>query len=68
MRSDEESNMKTLRITLKRSLIGRPEKHRRIIRSLGLRRINHRVEHKDTPSIRGMIQKVSHMIEVEEGE
>ena len=58
--------MKTLKITLKRSVIGRPEKHRRIISSLGLRKINHTVTHKDTPNIRGQIYKTSHMIEVSE--
>lgn len=59
--------MKTLKVTLKRSLIGRPEKHRRIIKALGLRKINHSVIHKDTPEIRGMIHRTSHMIEVSEG-
>ncbi len=58
--------MKTLKVTLKRSLIGRPEKHRRIIHSLGLRKINRSVMHKDTPSIRGMIHKTSHLVEVSE--
>ncbi len=58
--------MKTLSITLKRSLIGRPEKQRRIIKALGLRKINQSVTHNDTPSIRGMIHKMSHMIEVSE--
>ena len=55
-----------LKITLKRSLIGRPEKHRRIVRALGLRRLNKSVIHNDVPSIRGMINKISHMIDVEE--
>jgi large subunit ribosomal protein L30 len=55
-----------LRITLKRSLIGRPEKHKRIVRALGLRRLNKSVIHNDVPSIRGMINKISHMINVEE--
>jgi len=59
--------MKTLKVTLKRSLIGRPEKHRRIIKALGLRKINHSVTHNDTPEIRGMIHKTSHMVEVSEG-
>jgi large subunit ribosomal protein L30 len=59
--------MKTLKVTLKRSVIGKPEKQRRIIRALGLRKINHTVTHKDTPSIRGMLHKMSHMVEVVEG-
>ncbi len=59
--------MKKLNITLKRSVIGRPEKHRKIIRALGLRKINQTVLHNDIPSIRGMIHKTSHMLEVREG-
>ena len=58
--------MKSLRVTLKRSLIGRPEKQKRVINALGLRKINHSVLHKDVPAIRGMIHKISHMIEVSE--
>lgn len=57
---------KILRITLKKSMIGRPEKHRRVIRSLGLRKLNKTVTLEETPTIRGMIRKVSHMLEVEE--
>lgn len=57
---------KTLRITLKKSMIGRPEKHRRVVRSLGLRKLSKTVVLKDTPTVRGMIQKVSYMLEVEE--
>jgi large subunit ribosomal protein L30 len=55
-----------LRITLKKSVIGRPEKHRRVIQSLGLRKLNKTVVLKDTPTVRGMIRKVSHMLAVEE--
>lgn len=57
---------KSLNITLRKSMIGRPEKHRRVVRSLGLRKLNKTVVLKDTPVVRGMIQKVSHMLEVEE--
>jgi len=57
---------KTLRITLKKSVIGRPEKHRRVIQGLGLRKLNRTVVLKDTPTVRGMIRKVSHMLAVEE--
>lgn len=56
--------MKMLKITLKRSFIGRNEKHRRILRALGLRKLNYSVVQKDTPSITGMIHKISHMVEV----
>lgn len=57
---------KILKITLKRSLIGRPEKQRKIVRSLGLRRLNQSVVHNDDSSIRGMINKISHIVKVEE--
>ncbi len=56
----------TLRITLKRSTIGRPPNQRATVRSLGLRRINHTVEQQDTPSVRGMVRTVQHLITVEE--
>lgn len=55
-----------LRITLRRSIIGFPEKQRLVVRSLGLRRIRHAVERADTPQTRGMIAKISHLIEVKE--
>lgn len=45
-----------------KSLIGRPEKHRRVVLGLGLRRINHVRSLVDTPSIRGMIRKVEHLV------
>lgn len=53
-----------IKITLKRSLIGRREKHKRILKSLGLRRLNQSVIHNDIPSVRGMADKISHMVEV----
>jgi len=56
----------TLKITLKRSIVGRPEKHRKTVRSLGLRKLNKTVNLKDTPSVRGMVRKVSHLLEIEE--
>lgn len=55
-----------LRITLVRSMIGRPEKHRKVLAGMGLRKLNCTVELEDTPSVRGMIRKVSHMVSVEE--
>ncbi|MGQ9475579.1 MAG: 50S ribosomal protein L30 [Actinomycetota bacterium] len=54
-----------IRVTLVRSLIGRPWKQRRTIRALGLKRINHSVIHRDTPEIRGMVRKVTHLVRVE---
>ena len=58
--------MAQLKITWKKSCIGRTESQRRIIRSLGLRRLHHSVIHGDTPTIRGMVNKVIHLIIVEE--
>ncbi len=58
--------MSKLAITWKRSTIGYARNQRRVIASLGLRRLNHTVEHEDTPSIRGMVKKVQHLLEVSE--
>jgi len=58
--------MSKLKITQVRSIIGRPEKHRRIIKALGLRRNQTSVIQEDTPIIRGMVFKVRHLVNVEE--
>ncbi|HOO87795.1 MAG TPA: 50S ribosomal protein L30 [Synergistales bacterium] len=55
--------MAKLRITWKKSGIGKPEVQKRTVRALGLRKLNHTVEHNDTPQIRGMVNKVSHLVE-----
>jgi large subunit ribosomal protein L30 len=55
-----------IRITQVKSIIGRPAKHRRIIRSLGLRKMNYMVEHNADPVILGQVKKVSHLVKVEE--
>ena len=57
--------MAKLKITLKRSLIGRPETQRKTVRSLGLRKINSTSILPDEPTIRGQIHKVEHLIAVE---
>ena len=57
---------KTLKVTQTKSTIGRLKAHKACIRGLGLRRINHTVEVEDTPAVRGMINKVSYMVSVEE--
>ena len=49
-----------------RSVIGRNKKQKATVQALGLRKINQSVEHNDTPQIRGMIAKVSHLVSVEE--
>jgi len=55
-----------IKIKLVRSTIGRPEKHKRTIEALGLRKIGQVVEKEDTPQIRGMIAQVDYMVEVTE--
>jgi large subunit ribosomal protein L30 len=55
-----------IKITQVRSVIGRPEKHRRIIEALGIKRNQTSVIHNDTPQIRGMAFKVRHLVTVEE--
>jgi len=55
-----------LKITLQKSLIGRSEKQRVIVKTLGLKKVNSQVIHEDVPQIRGMIKKVSHLVKVEE--
>jgi large subunit ribosomal protein L30 len=55
-----------LKVTLIKSMIGRPEKHRRVLRGMGLTKLNRTVLLKDTPPIRGMINAVSHLVMVEE--
>lgn len=56
----------TLRITWVRSTIGRPANQERIVRSLGLRKLQHTVERQDTPSLRGAVNKIKHLVAVEE--
>ncbi|MBQ7975122.1 MAG: 50S ribosomal protein L30 [Clostridia bacterium] len=58
--------MATLKIKLVKSTIGRKQDQIATVKALGLRKIRHVVEHNDTPQIRGMIKKVSHLVEVEE--
>ena len=59
---------KTLRITLVKSAIGYSEKHKETVEALGLHRLNQTVEQLDTPSLRGMLRKVNHLVKVEEQE
>jgi large subunit ribosomal protein L30 len=61
-----ENNAGVLRITLVRSTIGRPADQGRTVASLGLRKLNATVERPDNPSIRGMVTKIRHLVEVEE--
>ena len=56
----------TVKVTLMKSPIGFKDNQEKVVRGLGLRRIRHTVELKDTPAIRGMIHKVRHLVEVSE--
>ncbi len=60
--------MPQLKITQTRSTNRRPEKQLRTMEALGLRRIRHSVVHEDTPQLRGMVERVQHLVSVEEVE
>jgi large subunit ribosomal protein L30 len=57
---------KQIKVTLVRSPIGFQPKHRECVRGLGLKRMNHTVVLEDTPSVRGMVNKINYMVRVEE--
>jgi large subunit ribosomal protein L30 len=59
---------KKIAIKQVRSRIGTPEKHRRTLEALGFKRHQQTVVHNDTPAIRGMIEKIPHLVQVEEVE
>ncbi len=61
-----EPEKRQLRIRLVRSVIGRPRKQREVVKGLGLRRLNSQVVRRDCPEIRGMINLIPHLLEVEE--
>ncbi len=58
--------MASVKLTQVRSLIDRPKRQKDTMKALGLRKMNHTVEKEVTPQIQGMINKVSHLITVEE--
>lgn len=59
---------KTLKVTLLKSSIGALPKHKACLTGLGLRRVRHEVELEDTAAVRGMINKVRHLVQVEGGQ
>ena len=61
-----KAKTKTVKVTLTSSTIGEKPKTRATVEGLGLRRIRQTVEHVDSPTLRGMIAKVDHLVEVEE--
>ncbi len=65
MNTTEKQSVKTLRVTLVKSVIGTNKSHRATVMGLGLRRIRHTVTLEDTPSVRGMIAKVDYLVKVE---
>lgn len=58
--------MNKVRITQVKSVIDRPKDQKATMKALGLRKINHSVEHEVTPQIQGMIRKVGHLLHVEQ--
>ncbi len=56
--------MATIKVKQVRSRIGRPEDQKRTLDALGLKKLNRIVEHNDTPAIRGMINKVKHLVAI----
>lgn len=62
----KKTEEKALLVTLVKSPIGYNKRQKATIRALGLRRMNQTVEHKDSPAMRGMLNKVSHLIKIEE--
>ena len=60
-----KAGLKGFVITLRRSPIGTPQKHRRVLSGLGLRKIRQTVTRPDTPQVRGMIGKVGYLLEVQ---
>jgi len=66
MAKKNEKATGTLRIKLVRSVIGNRKRHRETVRGLGLRRLNQVVERPDTPEVRGMVRKVTHLVSIVE--
>jgi len=61
-----KTKAKTIKVTLRRSVIGEKPKTRATVEGLGLRKLHQTVEQVDSPSLRGMLAKVSHLVDVEE--
>lgn len=66
MPKKETVQVKMLRITQVKSAIGYSVKHKATIRALGIHRMHQTVEHPDTPTLRGMLSKVNHLVVIEE--
>ena len=68
MAKKKTAEVKRIAVKQVRSGIGRPKKHRRTLEALGIKRHQQTVTHNDTPAIRGMINQISHLVEVTEVE
>lgn len=66
MPSKKAPKEKIVRVTLIRSSIGYSKEHKAAVRALGFKRLHQTVEHVDTPTLRGMLYKVAHLVLVEE--
>jgi large subunit ribosomal protein L30 len=62
----KETSGRTLRVTLVRSPIGYTKDQKATVKALGLRRMHQTVEHQDTPALRGMLNKIIHLLKIEE--
>lgn len=58
--------MAKLQVKLVKSTIGAIPNHRKVVKALGLTKLQQVVEHNDTPQIRGMVEKVNHLVELQE--
>jgi large subunit ribosomal protein L30 len=65
-KAEKTTHVPTIKVTMTRSSIGRDQRQSLTLKSMGLRRLNQTVELQDTPAIRGMIAKVSHLVSVSE--
>lgn len=66
MPSKKAPKEKIIRVTLVRSAVGYSKEHKATVRALGFKRLHQTVEHVDTPTLRGMLYKVAHLVVVEE--
>lgn len=66
MPNKEVLSGKILRITWVKSDIGFPKDQKATVKALGLRRLHQTIEHKDTPALRGMLNKIVHLLKIEE--
>ena len=64
MAEKQQTDGGTIRIQYYRSVIAATKKHKEIVRSLGLRKLNQVVERPDTPSMRGFVEKVPHLLRI----